>query len=275
MSLEPPAPTGPVPRFYAAAGLQTECYDALHTSVAGGDDVAFLRDLALETGGPVLELGAGTGRVAIPLAEAGLAVVGLDRSPAMLRIADAKRRALPPVVRRRLRFVEGDMTAFRLGRRFGLVFAAFRVFMSLTEPDAQRSALATIRRHLRPGGLLVLDLFDPRLPYLEPGATMTETIEVRHPETGRRVRREAIERTNDPVDQRVTIRFRFTELDDEDAVVREEDEDLVLRWTYRYELWHLLELAGFERLAEYSDYDRSAPRYAGEIIAVARRPARR
>ena len=55
------------------------------------------------------------------------------------------------------------MTDLRLGRRFGFVFAAFRVFMALPDAAAQRSSLETIRRHLRPGGLLVIDLFDPRL----------------------------------------------------------------------------------------------------------------
>ncbi len=158
------------PRFYARAGLHTETYDVATTEVPGGDDVGFLRGLAEEVGGPVLELGCGTGRVAIPLAEAGLRVVGLDRSPHMLATAEAKRRALPPAVRRRIEFIEGDMTDFSLGRRFGLAFAAFRVFMSLPDPDAQRACLAAVRRHLRPGGLVVLDLFDPRLQWIAPGA---------------------------------------------------------------------------------------------------------
>ncbi len=67
------------------------------------------------------------------------------------------------------------------------------------------------------------------------------------------------------------LRFRFTETDADDRVIQEEDEELMLRWTYRYELWHLLELAGFEPVAEYSDYAGAAPTYGNEIIAVARR----
>lgn len=264
------------PRFYTRPGLHTETYDAAAAEVPGGDDIGFFERLARETGGPVLELGCGTGRVAIPLAEAGHPIVGLDRSPHMLAIAEQKRRALPAEVRRRIRFVQGDMTGFRLGRRFGLVFAAFRVFMALPDPDAQRRALAAVRRHLRPGGLIVLDIFDPRLPWLAPGAAVPEDdITVTHPATGNRVRRLAIERTNDPVHQRFTLSFRFTETDDGGTVVREEVEELMLRWTYRYELWHLLELAGFERVAEHSDYGGAPPAYGEEIIAVARRLPRR
>jgi SAM-dependent methyltransferase len=273
-SLDPAGSPEAPPRFYTTAGLHTETYDAAASEVPGGDDVSFFRRLAEKAGGPVLELGCGTGRVAIPLAEAGVTVVGLDRSPDMLAIAEGKRTALSPAVRRRVRFVEADMTDFRVGRRFGLVFAAFRVFMHLLDPDAQLACLAAVRRHLRPGGLLVIDVFDPKLGWLEPGGPgPKDDVEVVHPGTGRRVRRMAVARTVVPVSQRLTIRMRFTESDDAGGVVRDEVEDLVMRWTYRFELWHLLERSGFERVAEYSDYAGSPPRYAGEIIAVARRPA--
>jgi hypothetical protein len=168
------------------------------------------------------------------------------------------------------------MRDFSLGRRFGLVFAAFRVFQSLLEPTEQRDALGTIRRHLRPGGLVALDLFDPRLSWLEPGAPAPdEAIEVRHPVTGRRVRRVAFGRENDPLHQRFTLQFRFTEVEEDGTIAREEIEELALRWTYRQELWHLLELTGFEGIAEYRDYAGSPPAYGREIIAVARRPAGR
>jgi SAM-dependent methyltransferase len=155
--------------FCALDSLHVSVYDAMHTNVPGGDDFGFYREVAEQSGGPVLELGAGTGRLAIPLAEAGYEIVGIDRSAPMLRVAEAKRRAMSPAVRRRLRFVEGDMTGFRLGRRFGLAFAAFRVFMSLLDPAAQRACLAAVRRHLRPLGLLAIDVFDPLLDRVTPG----------------------------------------------------------------------------------------------------------
>lgn len=263
------------PRFYERRSLQVEAYDAANPTVPGGDDVGFLGRLAGEVGGPVLELGCGTGRVAIPLAEAGFEVVGLDLSAPMLAIADAKRRSLPSDVRRRVRFVEADMRDFRLRRRFGLAFAAFRAFQHLLEPADQRAALAAVRRHLRPGGLLVLDVFDPKLRWVEQDATWEEVDDTRHPLTGRLVRRSAIDRVNDPLVQRSSILFRLEELEDDGSVVREEIEELVLRWTYRHELWHLLELEGFEPVAEYSDYAGSPPRYGGEIIAIARKPEAR
>jgi ubiquinone/menaquinone biosynthesis C-methylase UbiE len=98
-----------MPRFYDRPSLIVRAYDALNpTSMAGkpsAGDVEFYRELAEQQGGPVLELAVGTGRVAFVLAEAGFEVVGLDRSRAMLAMAESKRQAASPEVARRLTFV--------------------------------------------------------------------------------------------------------------------------------------------------------------------------
>ena len=78
---------GTAPGFYTRPGLHVATYDVLHREVPGGDDIAFFRRLAVAADGPTLELGCGSGRVTIPLAEAGVDIVGLDRSTAMLRLA--------------------------------------------------------------------------------------------------------------------------------------------------------------------------------------------
>jgi SAM-dependent methyltransferase len=270
-----PAPSSIEPGFYSRPSLHVEIYDALEREVPGGDDIGFFRGLALRTGGRVLELGCGSGRVTCPLAEAGVTIVGVDRSRAMLDVAETRRRDLPADVRRRLRFVEADITDLRVGRGFGLVFAAFRVFMCLLDPEAQLAALATARRHLRPGGLLALDLFDPRLDLLAGEAWAVRPMgEVRNPVTGRRVVVDVVERRNDLLMQRFTERWRFVEFDDGGDPVREEYETLALRWTFRSELEHLLARAGFELVAEMSDFAGSPPAYGKEIIVIARRPGR-
>lgn len=261
--------------FYARPSLHVEAYDALHGAIPGGSDLDFFHALAERVGGPVLELGCGSGRLTIPLAEAGFEIVGLDRSAPMLERAEARRARLPPEVRRRVRFVEGDMTDFRLGRRFELIFAAFRVFMSLLDSESQRRSLAAIRRHLRSDGRLSIDLFDPRFdllaPGLQPGQSRMEGV---HPVSGNRVVAVAVERDNDPIRQILTEQWRFVEEARDGSILREESEELRLRWTFRHEMRHLLELAGFEVLAEYSDYAGAAPAYGREQIWLAR-PARR
>ena len=108
----------PAPAFYSSSALHVAIYDSMAAVIPGGDDIAFFRSLAEQAGGPVLELGCGAGRVAIPLAEAGFDVVGLDRSTAMLARA-GRGRGGRAGGRRALRLVEGDMTETRAGTGSG------------------------------------------------------------------------------------------------------------------------------------------------------------
>lgn len=260
--------------FYMRPALNVETYD-LRTDTGPDSplhgDVDFFLTLAQQTGGPALELGPGTGRVTWPLAEAGIEVRGLELSPAMIAAAERKGPAYPKDVRERARFVQGDMADFDLGMEFGLVFAAARVFQALLRPEDQRRCLACARRHLRSDGLLALDLFDPRLEWLAVDhAAPHERPDVRHPETGNLVRTRITRRQVDPFTQTFNETWNFQELDGAGAVLREERETLVLRWTYRQEMRYLLELSGFEIAAEYGDFHGGPPRYAAEQVWVAR-----
>ncbi len=137
-------------------GFIARVYDAEY---AFQDDVALLRARLAEehVRGAILELGCGTGRVAIPLAEAGFAVTGVDLSAVMLRRARQRRRDLPPDVASRLRFSLQDMTCFRLPRRFAAAVIAFSTLNLVPEPARRRACLGRVHGHLEPGGLLLLD----------------------------------------------------------------------------------------------------------------------
>ena len=126
-------------------------------------DIAFYVAAAEEFGGPVLELGCGTGRVLLPTARAGLSIVGLDRSAAMLDICRGKLAGEAEAVRQRATLLAGDMRSFDLGRRFALVTIPFRPFQHLLTVADQLACLDCIRQHLAPGGTLVFDVFNPLL----------------------------------------------------------------------------------------------------------------
>ena len=85
------------------------------------EDIPFYLEYA-QKGGTALELACGTGRVLIPLAEAGINAIGLDISGEMLKVAKAKSEALPEKVRDRVELLQGDMRHFDLGRRFPFIF---------------------------------------------------------------------------------------------------------------------------------------------------------
>jgi len=259
--------------FYSRS-LNAETYD-LGIGRGGrglGEDVAFYLDVARGAGGRVLELGSGTGRVTIALAQAGCVAVGVDRSAAMLAGAESNRDALAPEVQARLRFVKADMVDFDLGESFDAVVIPFRSFMCLLDPGAQRRCLGRVRAHLRPGGVLAFALFDPRLDLCVPGVFEPRSDRGIDPRTGHTIEVEVLARTNDPLTQVLHETWRFTELDPAGTILRSEEEVLSMRWTYRHEMHHLLELAGFDVVGEYSDFDRSPPSYGREQVWVARRP---
>ncbi|MEO8468398.1 MAG: class I SAM-dependent methyltransferase [Chloroflexota bacterium] len=263
------------PRFYSTDGLGTEVYDAVtevhiaRSSVEG--DVDFFRAMAEQIGGPVLEVGCGTGRVTFALAADGFEVVGLDLSAPMLKQAEARKSVLPNAVSASVSFVQADMSSFDLGRTFSLIVVPFRVFQFLLTVETQRSALSSMRRHLKVDGRLVLDLFDPRLDLCAPPSLPPGPIEsLVHPSTGNVVQIQRLDRRNDPATQVFIEHWRSTELDLDGTILRTQDESVSLRWTYRWEMRHLLELEGYEIEAEYGDFLGSAPVYGGEQVWVVR-----
>ncbi len=226
------------------------------------------------TGGPVLEVGCGTGRVLIPLARSGIEIVGLDLSPHMLAVCWQSLAEEPTEVQSRVQLVEGDMRNFDLGRKFALVTLPFRPFQHLTTVEDQLACLRTIHRHLAPDGKLVLDLFNPSVPTLADPARSEEfgdEPEFTMPD-GRRVLRRA----------RITGRDYFNQVQDTELIyyVTHPDgrhERLVhsfpMRYLFRFEAEHLLARGGFEVEALYAGYDRSlyGSKYPGELIFVARK----
>ena len=116
--------------------------------------------LADRAGGPVLELGVGTGRLAVPLAEAGYSVTGVDLDRAMLDRARDRGRAAG--VEERLALVEADLVDVRLqGGPYGLAFIALNSLLVLSTRAAQRAALRSLAEHLAPGGVAAVDIWIP------------------------------------------------------------------------------------------------------------------
>src|ERR1700682_4536594 len=147
--------------------MASELYDSFiadyydESPVVSGrlQDVAFYRDAVREFGDPILELGCGTGRISMALAEAGKRITGLDLSERMIARAVQKRAALSVEARERVHLIQGDMAKFDLGEKFRLVIIPFRPFQHLLEVQQQLDCLDCVRKHLAPGGRLILDVF--------------------------------------------------------------------------------------------------------------------
>jgi SAM-dependent methyltransferase len=157
------------------------------------DDVRFYETLADERGGPVLDLGCGTGRLMVPLLRAGHVVVGIDRAPAMLARAAARLRRLAPRVRRRALLLRGDLRQLPVRRRFQFAIAAFHTIQHLATDRELGRFFAGVARTLQPGGWFAFDTFAPNARFLGRANAPNGQREARrwararfkHPTTGR------------------------------------------------------------------------------------------
>lgn len=247
------------PEFY---DLCAAYYDGDYESAGYDQDIGFYVDLARESGGPVLEMGCGTGRVLLPVARAGVEIVGVDASAGMLARLEARLAAEEETVRRRVRLVHGDVRTVRAGARpapgFSLVTAPFRVVQHLVEQADQRAWLRNVARHLRrdPPGELVFDVFQPDYSMIAESPLLSVDVEREDPETGRTVRR--VSRAHHhPETQTFEVGFQWlVEGEDGEESVAAEVETLA-RWFTRPELELLLEIEGFEVLDFWGGFDRS------------------
>jgi SAM-dependent methyltransferase len=138
-------------------------YDAWSTGVI--EDISFYVDEALASGGPVVELGVGTGRIAIPTAMAGVHVIGVDSSAEMLAVCAEAAGAAGVSTRVDLR--EGDLRRPPVEERVPLVTCPFRAYLHLAGDRERLEALAAARDLLLPGGKLVFDVFAPSAEDIE------------------------------------------------------------------------------------------------------------
>ncbi len=234
------------------------------------DDVQMYEQYAARCGSPILELGCGTGRVLLPLARQGYRLTGIDASAKMLERARAKFAAedLAGLVT----LVHQEMRELELDERFNMAFAALNSFAHLHTTEDQLSALAQIHRHLNPGGLLILDLFNPDMGrLLDSRGQMTLAKAMADPETGHRLMRFYTEEV-DLGRQLIHTTYIVDEIDAGGRMQRTLF-PFTLRYLFRYELELLLRHAGFEIEAIYGTYD--LDEFSGEsekLIAVAQKP---
>ncbi len=237
-------------------------------------DVAFFVEAAQATGGPVLELGCGTGRVLVPTARAGIDITGIDLSPHMLDVCRRRLAREPAEVQGHVQIVQADMCNFDLGRTFKLITIPFRPFQHLIEVEDQMACLRCIHRHLPFDGRFILDLFNPFLPILAREVTGEEQSgepEFTMPD-GRRVIRRNRTVAHDVFKQYLDVEliYYITHPDGrEERLVHA----FPIRYLFRYEAEHLLVRCGFEIEALYADYDKSplGSRNPGELIFVAKK----
>ena len=236
-------------------------------------DVAFYVGEAVRSGGAVLEVGCGTGRILLPIARAGCTVTGLDASSSMLERCRERLGAEPEEVQARVALHHGDARDFDVGRQFGLVTAPFRVVQHLVTIGDQLAFLASVARHLEPGGRLVFDVFNPNFAALlaADGTEHEDTPEQALPD-GRRFRRSARVRGVRWLDQVSEVELVYYLSAGPGQPFARHAQAFDMRWYLPAELTHLLARAGFRVATIHGDMQGGALTDASpELVVFAER----
>ncbi len=247
-------------------------YDLFY-STAGREEVDFYVDEAVGSGGPVLEIGVGTGRVAIPTASRGLEVFGVDASPEMLAVAEAKAAKRSPLTGS-LTLTQADMRSLDLQRKdFSLVTIPSRTLLLSTIYEDQLATLCSAARHLRPGGKLVFNVFNPTPDLIfDESAEPVEIGEATDNGSGRRYRLSGINRfdTESQINNAVQV---VEEIGDDGTRKEIAHLPVVLRYLHPHEVFAMLEETNLEVESMFGGFDREPFREdSPEIIFVAVRP---
>ena len=222
-------------------------------------DIDFFIEYSKKASGRTLELGCGTGRILIPTAASGCEITGLDHSAFMLSKCQEKLDKQPEEVQKLARLVQGDMTGYDTGEIYSLVTIPLRTFQHLILVEEQQACLDCVSKHLAPDGLLVIDIYNPKLPKLHDPKYLAEEEDTGDLELpgGRTFRR----------NMRIVTYHRDQQYNDMEFIyyVTHADgrmERLVqafpFRYFFRYEFEHLLALCGFRVVDLFGDCDKSA-----------------
>ncbi|KMZ42574.1 MULTISPECIES: class I SAM-dependent methyltransferase [Bacillales] len=240
-------------------------YDLTQRGVAG--DVEFYLEQAKLAGGKVLDLACGTGRISIPMAQAGIDVTGIDLSQDMLARAQVK--AEEQGVTSGLKLLQGDMRAFDLQESFSLIMIPFRSFLHLLHVQEQMKALTCIRKHLAPGGKFIMNVFVPKIHHFyEENEKMSLRGTYPLP-SGEEVA--MWDYTRYDHFQQLSEVTRIYERTDAQGVVTERVKGrFTLRYIFPAELHHLLRLNGLKVTQRYGSFAKTPfDANSSELILVA------
>ncbi|MBL4716558.1 MAG: class I SAM-dependent methyltransferase [Bacteroidia bacterium] len=219
-------------------------YDALNVF---DTDVPFYSKLIAKYGQPILELACGTGRITVPIAKKGFEIVGIDISEAMIN--EAKEKAAE--AKQDIEFIEADIRDFELNQKFSVIFLPFNSICHLHDFESIASCFSCVKKHLKPDGRFVIDVFKPDFKILLRDKNKRyECADYKNPYADNHVK---LTETNwyNEADQINQVKWYF------EIGEKEIEQDLNMRMFYPQELDNYLRFAGFEIEEKFGDYNGS------------------
>ena len=231
--------------------IEAKYYDSEYTF---NEDVDFYLYLIGEGSRRILELGCGTGRLLIPIAEAGHRVKGIDNSKFMLKHLEQKYKTLSPDLRRRIRFHNADMRTFALRERFDVVLLAFNLFFMAESRADQIAILNCVRAHLKPGGRIIISTLNPVQDWFRNKIsevkyygtwTMKDTATVYDRFYANQLSQS---------EQKMAFRLMYDTISP-DGTLRREKNTITLSYLHSFELQHFLECTGYTVTRIFGGYN--------------------
>jgi len=219
-------------------------------------DIPFYIDYATKQNGEVLELGCGTGRVALALAKQGFRVTGLDLSEQMLDVFRHKLDAQPEL-KDKVSITHGNMADFSFNRKFSLIIVPFGAFLALNDDKDIANSLKCIKEHLTDNGIFIINVFNPR-PVMDESWCYPETVQwkILDENTGNYVVKTHWGDKIDPENQIIYAHFAF-EVTDKNGVTTRVIDDLKLKYYYRDQLELVIKESGLVVRECFGWYDKT------------------
>lgn len=259
-----------------ATDLVVKYYDVAF-GVSGEAEVAWYLGKTRASGGPVLDLACGTGRLALLLARQGFLVTGMDQSAGMLNLFEEKLGREPVDVRRRVRIEKKTMAGFCLGERFNTVICCDAFFHNLTVED-QISTLQSVAQHLTPNGRFLFNLPNPTCEFImrsvaSQGSEFEERGRFELPDDRGTLLVEQAH-AGSVLGQCITTTLLLTRYDPQGRQVEYGESSWTSRYLFRFEAIHLLHRCGFEVEALVGDYSNGPITEKGQLIFEAKKSPR-
>ena len=218
------------------------------------EDVPFYLDYAKSLETPLLEIGAGSGRLTLPLARAGFPVVAVDISRSMLALLRERLSEEPEVVRGRVEIVEDDIRELDLGSRYALILVPFYTFNYLLTPQDQRTALNRLAAHLSAEGCLLIDVLLPLTLIDHCPSDRVLRVDTVDPRTGDRIRgwnTYSVDR-----ERQIETRRHVFEVSGPDGTIQRREFTTRRRYSLPSELEGLFTRSGLSIVDVFTGYDR-------------------
>lgn len=245
-----------------------EWYDIFYSAADPGD-IEFYHGLCEASGGPILEIGVGTGRIALPLAERGMEIVGIDLYEPMLKVAQQTALDRAPLSGS-LKLIQADMKNFDLNRQFPVVTIPARTLLLATSEEEQIRTLCSAAKHLEPDGTLAFNLFYPDPEMLADNPDEEFLLEVvEKPDGGRYV---LTAKNQFDLNLQMNHGTQIAEeLDAKGKVLRREELGVVVRYLYPDQVIAMCDLVGLDVIEMWGDFEGGElDEDSDEIVVLAR-----